>query len=147
MEEIKKILVMGKNGYYCFAKKDKDGLNLKPDNESPLINARGLVPYGLIFEFGGGLTPTDFGIFCYRHINYTLEESQGRLKSHEDYGRVNLDRTIKGLEKTIVDKGADYVLVSNLKSLDMQSFWYIAGKAQLLLKLTPFNKDNKFKVS
>lgn len=133
MKEITKILLMGKNGYYHLAKKDKDGTNLKQDKEALKVNAGGLVPYGFTFEFGGGLAQVSFGIFGYGHINYAIEEKEGKLKSNEDYGRVNLDRTIEGLEKMVVDKGADYVLISDLISRDMHTSWHINGKAQLLV--------------
>ena len=140
VEEITRILLMGENGFYNFAKRNQDRTNLEPDklkvNSNGLIpHARDLVPYGFSFIFGKDLTrDVNFGIFKYSDIHYEIERQQERLSSKEDYGRVNLERTIEGLENLVKENGADYVLIGNLISRNnFNNYWEVSGKAQLLL--------------
>jgi hypothetical protein len=127
---MEKILLIGRNGYYNPVRKTKDGLNLEPDLTKKQISAKMVVPYGFDFRFGG-MEGTDF-IKGYTHQDY---EKYGyeKLRTHEDYGKINLDLTIKGLEELVIKKGADFVLVDNLCSRDARTFWDIRGRAQLLI--------------
>ena len=134
MGEITKIFLMGDHGRYDSSKKNAEGTNLEPD-KSFAVNARGLVPYGFSFTFGEIKSDFDFGIFGYGHIDYAVEEKEGKLKTHQDYAKVNLERTIEGLENLVKEKGADYVLVNEMHSADMGTYWNITGKAQLLLRI------------
>ncbi len=132
-----KILLMGDNGCYAFARKTQNGLNLEPDLNSG-IDAKKIVPYGFLFKFSGNCEidgGVDFGIRGYIHQCYRdYEEATGvHLAKEEDFGVRNLQMTIEGLEKMVEEKGADFVLVDELYSEDMSTYWDISGRAQLLL--------------
>lgn len=128
---------MGSDGGYNVARKTSDGLNL----ESSLteIDARKVVPYGFVFYFGvdNGI---NLGVKGYIHEYY--DKFRSNLIKKEDYGRINLDLTIEGLVKITKEKGADFVLVSDLYSKDVGTYWEISGKAQLLLNIKSFNSHN-----
>jgi hypothetical protein len=126
-----KILLMGKNGEYYIAKKNKEENNLVPSSKK--VFARETVPYGFGFKFGHN--GENLGIMGYISYLYHNKGKDGNYpKDNEEYSRINLDLTIKGLEKKIKEKGADYILVDDLFSKDMGTSWDIYGKAQLLIK-------------
>jgi hypothetical protein len=130
-----KILLMGKNGKYYLAKKDNEGLNLEP-NENDQVNARELVPYGLSFDFGRG-TDSRFKTLSYQNPSAYRKEFAKRLTNSptpKDFGRINLEATIEGLEKKVSEYGADYIFVDDFVSRDEGNYWEISGKAQLILK-------------
>ena len=130
-----KILLMGKNGTYHFAQKDEKGLKLEP-NENDQINARELIPYGLSFDFGRG-TDSRFKTLNYLNPSSYRKEFAERLTKSpapEDFGEVNLEITLEGLEKKVSEYGADYILIDNFVSKDRGTYWEISGKAQLMLK-------------
>jgi hypothetical protein len=55
------------------------------------------------------------------------------MTTPEDYGKFNLTGIIKGLEKLVDEKGADYVLIDNISLNKNDLFCCIEGQAQLLL--------------
>lgn len=124
-----KILLMGELGYYYTAQRTKDGIGLKSDKLG--INARTLIPYGFPFNFGKD-KEENFGI-C-RYSDAPLMKDGKFPKNKSDYGRINLDRVIEGLEGKIEEFGADYILIDNFQSKDMRNYWEISGRAQLLIK-------------
>jgi hypothetical protein len=129
-----KILLMGSNGFYNVARQEpKHGLILEPDSTHERIDARKTIPYGFVFNFGSG-TGIDFDIKGYTNQIYReMEKVKGMFSTkHEDYGRVNLQMAIEGLEKITEEKGADFILV-DLHSTDMGTHWDINGRAQFLL--------------
>lgn len=129
----KQILLMGKKGEYSVAKKSSSGLNLEPSSEK--VFARELMPYGFDFTFGSTFEDISYGIMGYTHTFYRDKGKDGKYpESNEDYGRVNMDLTINGLEKNVEEAGADYILVDGLYSRDNHTSWAISGRAQLLLK-------------
>lgn len=78
VEGINKILLMGKDGFYNFAKKREDGLNLEPDksrfdSSGLALDARDLIPYGFSFTFGYIKCNFNLGIFGYDNLNYEVE--------------------------------------------------------------------------
>ena len=123
---------MGKNGEYFVAKKNEEGLSLEPSSEK--VFAREVTPYGLDFTFGDFNGKNYNANWGYLSGGYIKEKKEGKLKENEDFGRVNMDRTIQGLEKEVQDAGADFVLVSNLNSREQHTGWRISGRAQLLIK-------------
>ncbi len=128
----KQILLMGKDGEYLIAKKNKSRNKLISSSEK--VFAREVVPYGFDFTFGGTFEDKDYETAGYDHPIYRKEMDEGKLETHKDYEKVNLDRTIKGLEKDVQEAGADYILVDKLQSQDMGTSWQISGKAKLLVK-------------
>lgn len=128
----KQILLIGKGGEYLIAKKNKEGNKLIPSSEK--VYAREIVPYGFSFTFGSSFKDKNYGIYGYGHSYYGKEIDKGMIKTNEDYEKINLDRTIEGLEREVRDADADYILLDNLLSRDNSTYWDISGKAQLLVK-------------
>lgn len=126
-----KILLVGKNGEYRVAKKNKEGNKLVPSSEK--VYAREIVPYGFDFTFGG-FDGRNYGIYGYGLMHYQKEIEEGKIKEEKDYEIVNLDKTINGLEKDVEEAGADYVLIDNLHSREGNTSWEISGRAQLFMK-------------
>lgn len=120
-----KILLVGKDGKYFFAEKNYEDKKLKPTEES--VPATEVIPYGFDFGFGKLGSNRSFGI-----VGYTHHTNLGLSK--EAVARKNLDLTVSGLEKTVEEKGADFVLVDNMYSEDMSTYWQISGRAQILIK-------------
>ena len=125
---------MGKGGEYFVAKKDEEGTQLVPSSKK--VFAREVIPYGFDFKFGGHfLDNKNFGICAYGHEMYRKPKRTGNLpKTNEEYGRINLNLTIKGLEKELEEKGADYILIDNFFSKHEHSSWNVRGRAQTLIK-------------
>jgi hypothetical protein len=141
---IKKILIMEKYGNYCLAQKDKNGLNLElNEHRIPhLINAKHVVPYGLPFTFGPD-GQKHFRTLSYLNPSCHKKEFEKRLEDNplpEDFGRINLDITIEGLENKVKENGADFIYVDNLVSKNAGTYWEISGRAQLLLT-TKFSEE------
>lgn len=126
-----KILLKGNNGLYYFAKETQDGLNLE-SNLCYNINAKETIPFRPVFKFGSD--GIDLGIREYIHQKYReYEEETGKhLVNEEDIGRRNLQMTIEGLEKIAKENKANFVLIDNLCSKNMTTYWDISGRAQLL---------------
>jgi hypothetical protein len=133
---IRQILLMGEGGFYNIAEKTADELGLKL-NKNKKISAKEVVPYGLSFKFGHNASEENFGTYGYLDYSYKekYKEILGNFPKPKDYGKLNLDITIKGLEDRVKDQGADYIFIDNFNSKDMGTFWGISGRAQLLLKL------------
>lgn len=126
-----KILLIGKNGEYLVAKKNKKGTELIKSSKK--VYAREIIPYGFDFKFGC-IDGRHYGVCGYGYSHYQKEIEEGKIKTNEDYGRVNLDRIIKGLEKDVREAGADYVLVDDFISRESDTSWGISGRAQLFVK-------------
>jgi hypothetical protein len=134
---MEKILMMQRYGNYCPARKDKTGLNLELDDSNAfnLVNASNLVPYGLPFNFGGS-NEEDFGIVGYLDVRYKEKYANrlGDSPNPEDYGKINLDITLQGLERKRLQYMADYIFVDNFESKNMDTFWGVSGRAQLMIE-------------
>lgn len=125
-----RILLVGKDGKYYVSQKSEDGTQLEPS--SKIIYAREVAPFGFDFEFGKPLGKKSFGICAYHHEMY---RKYGKLpEDRKDYGRTNLDITLKGLEKELIKKEADYILLDEFISKDNHTSWDVQGRAQLLIK-------------
>jgi len=127
-----KILLIGKRGEYLIAQKNKEGNKLVPSSEK--VYAREIVPYGFSFTFGGTFEEKSYNTAGYLHQIYKGEIEAGTIKKEEDYEKVNLDRTIDGLEKDVEEAEADFILVDKLRSRNMGTSWQISGIAQLFVK-------------
>ena len=127
-----KILLIGKDGEYHLAQKNKEGNQLIPSSEK--VYVREIVPYGFDFKFGD-IGRRGFGICGYAHPFYSNKGENGNYpKTNEEYAKINLDLTINGLEKEVEESGADYIFVDEIFSRDLGTFWEISGRAQLFVK-------------
>ena len=126
-----KILLMGKGGEYYVAKKNEKGNKIIPSSKK--VYAREIVPYGFDFKFGG-FDGKHYGVCGYGLAHYRKEIEEGKIKEPKDYEKVNLDRTINGLEEEIEKAKVDYVLIDNFISRQGTTSWEISGRAQLFVK-------------